>query len=126
METISISSNPDDTRQVSGSHGGKDNFGIIKMTTTAAGANYTYQHNNQEYEDAVTGYEQAKTLEEQAKYAKQMDLIFAEEHWSIALGGYSQLNEFMSTRVHGYDGQKLTVNQYRRTVVARLWVDQQT
>lgn len=126
METISISSNPDDTRQVSGSHGGKDGFAIIKMTTTSDGANYTYQHGNQDYEDAVKGYEQATTLAEQASYAKQMDQIFAEQHWSIALGGYSQLNEFMSTRVHGYSGQKLTVNQYRRTVVARLWVDSES
>ena len=124
MEAISISSNPDDPRQVSGTHGGKDNFAIIKMTTTAAGANYTYQHGNQEYEDAVAGFETATTLEEQAEYARLMDEIFAEEHWSIALGGYSELNEFMSNRVHGYEGQKLTVNQYRRTIVARLWVDQ--
>lgn len=124
MEAISISGNPDDPRQVSGSHGGKDNFGIIKMTTTSAGANFTYQHGNDAYEAAVAGYEQATSLDEQAEYARQMDQIFAEEHWSIALGGYSELNEFMSSRVHGYEGQKLTVNQYRRTVVARLWVDQ--
>ena len=50
METISISSNPDDTRQVSGMHGGKGAIAIIKMTTTSAGANYTYNHGNQAYE----------------------------------------------------------------------------
>ena len=123
METISISSNPDDTRQVSGMHGGKGAIAIIKMTTTSAGANYTYNHGNQAYEDAVTGFEQAQTLDEQSQYAKEMDLIFAQEHWGIALGGYTQLNEFMSNKIHGYDGQKLPVNQYRRTVVARLWMD---
>ncbi len=123
MEAISISNDPDDTRQVSGTHGGKGSFAMIKLTTTSGGANYCYNHGNQEYEDAVAGFEQASTLEEQAQYAKEMDLIYAQEHWGISLGGYTQLNEFMSNNVHGYDGQKLTVNQWRRTIVARLWMD---
>lgn len=34
----------------------------------------------------MTGFEQAQTLDEQSQYAKEMDLIFAQEHWGIGAG----------------------------------------
>ncbi|MBR1781333.1 MAG: hypothetical protein IJ751_08040, partial [Oscillospiraceae bacterium] len=127
MEAISVSTNRDNPSVVSGTHGGKANFPIIKMTTLATGANYGYFAEDTEeyaaYAAAVENYSNAATLADQNAYAQEMDLVFAQAHWSIALSGINPLYEFASSRIHGYDGQRMVNNQTRRSLVARMWVE---
>ena len=127
METISVSTDPDNPNCVSGTHGGKNNSAIIKMTTLEGGANYGYfAQDTDEYADyaaAVDAFDTAKTLDDQVAAGKEMDDLFAEAHWSIALAATNPQTEYMSSRVHGYYGQRIVNNQERRSLVSLMWVD---
>lgn len=63
----------------------------------------------------------AETIEEQTAAAKALDQYVGEQHYTIQCGPCEQVNSFISSRVGGYEGQRLWKNWNVTTVLTNIW-----
>jgi ABC-type transport system substrate-binding protein len=95
-----------------------------QIMTCTGGFGYGLFTGNTDYENLITQMSTASDASSIADLAKQADTIFAENHWILACSGVKTVHEYMSSRIGGYDGQKVYVDSNMRTIFARLWAAQ--
>ena len=125
-ELIPIQTNPDDSRAYfSGAIGTDSISGAITNLFVPGGVSYSYFYENtpegQAFIETLQNMAAATELADYAEYARQADLMFAEQHWAIALAGNSFVYDYMSPHIGGYTGEKMKANLNMRTICARLW-----
>lgn len=61
------------------------------------------------------------SMEELTELCQEIDVLYAESHFAIALSGNSYVYDYMSSHIGGYTGEKMKANLNYKTIVARLW-----
>ena len=125
-ELIPIQTNPDDTRAYfSGAIGTDSISGAVTSMFVPGAVSYSYFYEDtpegQAFIETLQNMVAATELADYAEYARQADLMFAEQHWAIALAGNSFVYDYMSSHIGGYTGEKMKANLNMRTICARLW-----
>lgn len=125
-ELIPIQTNPNDNRAYfSGTVGTDSISGAITsmFVLGAVSCSYFYEDTpeGQAFMETRQKMVSATELDDYAEYARQADLMFAEQHWAIALAGNSFVYDYMSSHIGGYTGEKIKANLNMRTICARLW-----
>lgn len=100
---------------------GAGNFSSLNIPTMVLKPENGFYYENDEFLGLMDQLSQADTLDSLNELANRMDLIYAREHWIVALGGTTQIKSFVSSHIGGYTGEKLRANANMRTVTARLW-----
>lgn len=80
-------------------------------------------HGNAEYTDLLAQMAAATTLTQQADLAKQADLIYAQEHWTVNLTGMQQAIGFYSARLHMYENGYIGSGKIAGPMFSTMWVD---
>ena len=81
-------------------------------------------HGNEEYMSLMDDLIAATTLDEQAEIAREMDLIYAEEHWTINLCGMQDTTGFYASRIHLCENGTVSSGKTAAVMYATCWVDE--
>ncbi|MDO4647251.1 MAG: ABC transporter substrate-binding protein [Eubacteriales bacterium] len=76
-----------------------------------------------EYNAMLESMGTATTLEDQAEYAKDADLHYAQQHWTVNLTGMRVLNFYYNNRVAGIpEGCSMYSGKAANTLISHTWV----
>ena len=81
-------------------------------------------HGNEEYTELMADMASATTLDEQTEIAKELDMIYAEEHWTVNLCGMQETVGFYASRIHLYEDGYIGSGKICGSMFATMWVDQ--
>ena len=121
MEMIQANTDPAEERAMNTTYGGAETVNAAVMIYSETGSNYGLRHHSQEFEDAIAAYQTATTMEERVEAAQKMDELFVTNHWALCLGGVQNYYEFTSSAVQGYQGTRITTNNWVGPVVSHVW-----
>ena len=121
MEMIQANTNPEEERAMNTTYGGAETVNAAVMIYSETGSNYGLRHHCQEFEDAIAAYQTATTMEERVEAAQKMDELFVTGHWALCLGGVQNYYEFTSSAIQGYQGTRITTNNWVGPVVSHVW-----
>jgi ABC-type transport system substrate-binding protein len=121
MEMISVTTSATDNRPMASTYGGAEGVSVLGITLSSSGSNYGVRHNCQEFEDLIVEAQQATTMEARAEAAQKLDELYVTNHWLICLGGLRVYTEYVSSAIQGYQGTRITTNNWGGNVVAHVW-----
>ena len=124
MQAVQDSQNKDDPRQSNGFGGGFGEYMLAAMMTGNGPMPNAYGHNDTGYLDQLDAMGVATAADEQAKIARQLDQYFPTQHWAVLVAGVQPNYDFMSSRIGGFNGEKVYYNDNMRTIWARVWINQ--
>lgn len=122
MEGRQIQGDPNDPRQFNMNIGTSVDAGFAYQTFATDGFAYCNYHEDTHMNELLFNTRGATTLEDQAAYAKQTDLYFSQQHWTIALSGITQAHEYLASRIGGLEnGELLSAYHLTKPILARVW-----
>jgi peptide/nickel transport system substrate-binding protein len=95
--------------------GGIDNYASF-------GNNNNGAINDPTLDEMALAIQNATTMEEQVAAAQAEDLYVGQQHYTIQLGPCEIVSSFVSSRVHGLNGERIFKNWNDTTVLTHLWV----
>ena len=124
MESVQHSQDYADVRQSAGFGGGFPEYMLAAMMTGAGPFPNAFGHSDQVYLDKLTAMGMASTIADQTALGKELDPMFPSAHWAILVAGLQPAYDYMSSRIGGYNGEKVYYKQNMRTIWSRLWINQ--
>lgn len=122
MEQGMIAADSADARQYNCYAGGFEQFNLVKMMVANGGLSSGYFYDDPEFDAAMEAYNAAQTVAEQEAAAQILDEIFTTGHWCVTIGGAQSQTQMISSRLGGYNGERLYGDQYLRTMLAHLYI----
>ena len=56
------------------------------------------------------------------KAAKEADLYFMQQHWTVAISGTTQKHEYLSSKIGGLsNGERISYSHFTKPFIARIW-----
>ena len=126
MEAVSVSQDPEDTRQFNTMYGAASNYSLANMfygdNSDRLPETNSFNFNDEEFFGLLASMNRSETIDEQAEAAQELDQIFVDGHWGIFLTGVQPCSDWMSSRIGGYSGEKVYYDDNMRTIWSRLWI----
>lgn len=122
-EAMDIAANSEDSRMTSGTIGQYSDIAMAYVFAASTGARYSIFDPNEEFDALFTELQAAVTIDEQNVLAKELDILYAQNHWQIVLGTAGSSN-FYSSRIKGYTAEDMYQHEYMSTMTARLWIEE--
>lgn len=124
MEVKTIATDPNQTMSTGSTGAGATaSLTAAQNQTIDGGWASGLWHGNSEYADILTQMGAAATLAQQAELARQADLIYAQEHWTVNLSGMQETTGFYSGRLHLYENGYLGSGKIAGALFATMWAD---
>lgn len=120
-EAMDIAGASDNPKLVSSTIGQYNDIGMAYVFTVSTGPRYSIYDPNTEFDALYEQLQSAATIAEQDTIARQLDEIYAENHWQIVLGAAGS-SDFYSSRLKGFTNESMYPHEYLSTMTARLWI----
>ena len=79
-------------------------------------------HNDSKMDELLMAASAATTSEEQTRAAKEADLYFMQQHWTVAISGTTQKHEYLSSKIGGLsNGERISYSHFTKPFIARIW-----
>lgn len=115
-------SNPDDPASQFGSIA-TDKLASIVRGIPSGGAMDTVFHNNAQIDAMVEDFNTAGTLDDQLAAADALNEAYLAQHYMIIVSYGQQYSSYVSTALHGWNGEKWTQYYTAGDIFANLWVE---
>ena len=76
------------------------------------------------FESLIADFQASETMEEAYEIGKELDTYWAEQHLCLYLGGAEQINSFFSSRIQGYNGERLFKNWNSAQIFSHMWLSE--